>query len=134
MKAFLLLSLCLSSCVYYDHEAVSSTGNREKDRIVSLGGTSSQKGADGSSFTHDHQASFQAGMQTVGTYGTGLLANSVLKAKEITAQGLNAGNTRVALGAQNAAVSQTRIAAQQATTTGAIGAGATLKPITVNAP
>lgn len=54
-----LLCLLLSSCVAYDHYASSKSGNVEHDRLFSLGGTSSQRGADGSSFVHDHQQSLR---------------------------------------------------------------------------
>jgi hypothetical protein len=61
LAAFLLFAL--AGCVYYDHSAASVAGNSEHDRIISIGGTSSQKGADGSSFTHDHQKSLSDAMQ-----------------------------------------------------------------------
>ena len=60
------LILMLASCVMYEHTAVSKSGNTETDKLYSLGGTTSQRGADGSSLVHDHQASFRDAMSAAG--------------------------------------------------------------------
>jgi len=82
MAAFIALTiLAFSSCVMYSHEAQSKNGKRERDLLVSLGGTSTMKGADGSTFTHDHQASFKDGVQGATAIAAGFASASVTKAK-----------------------------------------------------
>ena len=66
MKALLLIPFLLCSCVVYEHTASSRTGNVETDKLYSLGGTTSQRGADGSSLVHDHQQSFRDAMAAAG--------------------------------------------------------------------
>lgn len=85
----------LSSCVLYRHEAMSRAGNTEKDTLISFGGTSSQKGADGSSFVHDHQATAQQFFQFLGAFTAAYLAADVQKVQELTTQMAAAGATRV---------------------------------------
>ncbi len=69
MKALILILLLpmLSSCIVYKHTAASNGGNTETDSLYSFGGTSSQRGADGSSLTHDHQASARDFFNFAGT-------------------------------------------------------------------
>lgn len=64
IRCAVAFSLC--SCVGYEHIAASKSGNYTRDRIVSFGGTASQRGSDGSSFVHDHQQSFRDGAAAVG--------------------------------------------------------------------
>lgn len=106
----------LSSCVVYDHEAVSSTGNKEHDKLWSLGGTNSQHGADGSSLVTDHQASFQQAVQAIGTVAAGAAAASVSKAMETTKQLSNAAAAKTAQ-AQISATAATTNATTAARTT-----------------
>lgn len=66
-----LLAILLSSCTGYYHEAHSITGNYERDVLLKVGGTASQKGADGSSIVTDDQQSLRDAAAVAGTaYGT----------------------------------------------------------------
>lgn len=138
MRFLPLVALALSSCVYYKHDATSASGNHETDVIASLGGTSSQRGADGSSFVHDHQQSFRDGAVAVETIAGGIVSGNVTKAVQAsnnakdTAAGAQA--TQVTLGAQQAATAQAGIAAKSDIVKKAIDAGAKINPITVTGP
>ncbi len=74
LQVFATLMALLPSCVVYEHSAVSKSGNTETDKLYSLGGTTSQRGADGSSLVHDHQQSFRDGT-VVATSGFAAWAN-----------------------------------------------------------
>jgi hypothetical protein len=110
----------LDACVVYQHEAQSKSGNYERDLIVSVGGTSSQKGADGSTFVHDHQASFKDASQGAVTVAGGLAAASVSKAKTASD---NAAATAQQAATLKAQTEQARIAAQSSRFSQAAGAG-----------
>lgn len=110
----------LASCVMYQHEAQSKSGNYERDLVVSIGGTSSQKGADGSTFVHDHQASFKDAAQGAVTVAGGLAAASVSKAKTASD---NAAATAQQAATLRAQTEQARIAAQSSRFSQAAGAG-----------
>jgi len=81
-----LLPLLTASCAYQEHLAVSSTGNYERDRNFTVGGTGHIAGADGSSMTHDHRESFKDAVQGAVLLGGSIATASVNKAKEITSQ------------------------------------------------
>lgn len=133
MKGLLIiLAVVLSSCVVYEHTAHSSNGNVERDRMISFGGTASHQGADGSSYAHDHQASFQHATQAIGAYGAGLISQGMAKAKEATAQLTSNNATQVQLGAQQQAAAAG--AAKLDATKAAINAGAPLNSITITPP
>jgi hypothetical protein len=110
----------LEGCVVYQHEAQSKSGNYERDLIVSVGGTSSQKGADGSTFVHDHQASFKDAAQGAVSVAGGLAAASVSKAKTASD---NAAATAQQAATLKAQMEQARIAAQSSRFSQAAGAG-----------
>ena len=137
IRLALFLALFLVSCTGYEHLAYSAkTGNYERDRLVKFGGTASQQGADGSSLATDDQASFQVAAQGLGAYGAGLVASSVQKAKETTAQVASTNAAKVQISAQQATAQQAAAttAARASTTSQAISAGAPLSPVTVNPP
>ena len=96
MKALLSILLLLPSCIVYEHTAQSKSGNVETDKLYSFGGTSSQRGADGSSLVHDHQVSARDFFSAVGTaVGAGVaahvnVANTSSNNVNATAQAANA--------------------------------------------
>lgn len=91
--AAMSLLLLLSSCVVYEHTATSKNGNTEHDKIASFGGTTSQRGADGSSLVHDHQQSARDFFSTVGTVagtiGYGYVQHAKNASDALTVQQLN---------------------------------------------
>lgn len=99
-KPFLgVLGFALTSCTGYYHEARSVAGNYERDVLVKVGGTSSQKGADGSSVVTDDQASFNdAATAAAGGYAAGQATKArvsdnrlgQVQAQQTTAQKANA--------------------------------------------
>lgn len=78
-----LLSLSLVSCTGYMHHAghLADGTNFEKDYLWKLGGSASQRGADGSSIVTDDNASFQAAMQAIGIAYTTWSSASTAAAK-----------------------------------------------------
>src|SRR5438552_2905931 len=139
MKLLLLINLLLCGCVGYEHIAVSKSGNYERDRIISLGGTSSQKGADGSSFVHDHQASFKDAVQAIGTAYSALQAtrslqsnNALSATKDTNATSITNTKTTTAAASKDL---QTTTAAKETVTNKAIDAAPQqVGPINVNSP
>jgi hypothetical protein len=79
--ASILLACALSSCAFDHYKATSATGNTVEETYASAGGTASIKRSDGSSFVHDHQASFKDAVQGGVTVAGGLASASVSKAQ-----------------------------------------------------
>lgn len=130
------MAVILCSCTGYMHEAHSASGNYVRDVLVKVGGTASQRGSDGSSIVTDDQTSFRD-LATAATTITGSVAgavisksNNALKATQAT----SAASVSKADIAARAATEQAKIQAQSAVTSQAIGAGATVTPITVTSP
>lgn len=126
----------LLSCTI-QHDVVDIPLKYHRDSLIgTVGGQgANQYGADGSQVsTYDTTQSFGNAMTAATTLGLGAILGSVSKAQEVTKQVASKGATQQALGAQTAGVAKVGIAAKQATTTTAIQSGATVNPVTVNAP
>lgn len=109
MKSLLLIPLLLlCSCVAYQHEATSKSGNHEKDTYVSLGGSASVHGADGSSLVHDHNDSFARGSQVV---DHAIIAKIEAVSSENINSNNNAADVTKAKNASDAAAAQAKITA-----------------------
>ncbi len=93
MKALLLMvlpSLWLVSCTGYEELTVSRSGNYSRTRLVKLGGTASQRSANGSSIVTDDQTSFRDATVAITSLASTAALKSVSNARQATAQQANA--------------------------------------------
>lgn len=118
MRTLLLIILSQLSigCVMYDHVASTKSGNYERDRMFSFGGTTSQRGADGSSMVHDHQQSFRDATIAATAIAGSVASASVSKAQEATKRAADTNATNATINASNNAtqVELAKIAAEAA--------------------
>lgn len=138
MKMFLsLLPVVFAcSCTAYDHSATAANGNTERDRIFQLGGAIDHHGSDGSGATVGNEKSFSDAMTAAVGVGASMAQVATQKAKELTTRSIDANATAAAIAKTkaDAAAAAAKTAAQSATTSEAIKAGAVVNPITVNPP
>ena len=127
MKTALCMALLLCSCVSYEHTATSKSGNVEHDKLFALGGSSSQRGADGSSFVHDHSQSFRDAMAAAG------VAIGAYQAVKVNSSN-NALTATQSTNATNESINATNAAAKAGVTESAIKAGAEIAPIKILPP
>lgn len=136
--ASIVLALLLASCTAYDHIAMTKSGNFERDRIFKLGGTISQRGADGSSMASDDQVSFRDFTVAATTIAGSVASAAVAKSREVTSRAAdaNAANLAVQKSKDAAAVETAKINANAAATSDAIKAGSVpaVSPITPPPP
>jgi len=106
MKRFLaaFCAIWMASCTGYVHEARSVAGNYERDILFKVGGTASQKGADGSSIVTDDQQSLSDVATAVGAGYTAGKAASTQASNNAKDTAINASNnTAATTQAKNAA-------------------------------
>lgn len=130
----LLCSLLFTSCTFYGHEARSKNGNYERDILVQVGGTASHRGADGSSFAVDNQASFQQFLQAAGIGITTWSAAHQQAAKYAFQQYQEGQITKRAAQKQLADLQKAELAAKGKAYDTAVGAGAEATVGTVTPP
>ena len=138
MKRFLaaFCAIWMASCTGYVHEARSVAGNYERDILVKIGGTASQKGADGSSIVTDDQQSFSDGVTALGTYGAAKVAGNTTTSTTASNNSVtkNAANNATKQQGQSlkAATANKKLDVNQSEFNTAVGAGATPSVGTVN--
>lgn len=139
MRNFFLLSLLLvawtPSCEVNRYTAVSQSGSVTESNYQ-FGGTRSAQRSDGSSYSNDFQQSARDAFSAFGLMVTGFYTYSTMKVQEATKQLAAAGATKVQITQlkTSAQLAAEKLRAQAGTTNAAIGAGATVNPITVNPP